>query len=87
MTIEREYMEYDVVIVGAGAMAGLATATARREDAGDLVIADDSGVIGLAGVMAARAAGCETIVAVDLADGRLELARELGATVAALLMH
>lgn len=38
------------------------------------------GTVGLAGVMAARAAGCETIVAVDLADERLELARELGAT-------
>ena len=38
------------------------------------------GTVGLAGVMAARAAGCETIVAVDLADDRLELARELGAT-------
>lgn len=38
------------------------------------------GTVGLAGVMAAKAAGCETIVAVDLADDRLELARELGAT-------
>ena len=38
------------------------------------------GTVGLAGVMAAKAAGCETIVAVDLVDERLELARELGAT-------
>ena len=38
------------------------------------------GTVGLAGVTAAKAAGCETIVAVDLVDERLELARELGAT-------
>lgn len=38
------------------------------------------GTVGLAGVMAARAAGCEEIVAVDLSDDRLDLARELGAT-------
>jgi aryl-alcohol dehydrogenase len=38
------------------------------------------GTVGLAGLMAARAADCETIVAVDLSDDRLALARELGAT-------
>ena len=30
--------------------------------------------------MAAKAAGCETIIAVDIAESRLELATELGAT-------
>jgi aryl-alcohol dehydrogenase len=38
------------------------------------------GAVGLAAVMAAAIAGCGTIVAVDLRQGRLELARELGAT-------
>lgn len=38
------------------------------------------GTVGLAGVMAARAADCGAIVAVDLNDDRLALARELGAT-------
>lgn len=38
------------------------------------------GAVGLAGLMAAKAAGASTIVAVDLHDHRLELARELGAT-------
>ena len=35
-----------------------------------------AGAVGLAAVMAARVAGCTTIVAVDLHDSRLELARE-----------
>ena len=39
-----------------------------------------TGAVGLAAVMAARVAGCTTIVGVDLNDSRLELARELGAT-------
>jgi aryl-alcohol dehydrogenase len=38
------------------------------------------GAVGLAAVMAARVAGAEKIVAIDLLPGRRELARELGAT-------
>jgi len=39
-----------------------------------------AGTVGLAGLMAARIAGCTTLVAVDLHERRLALARELGAT-------
>lgn len=39
-----------------------------------------AGAVGLAGVMAAVVQGASTIIAVDLHDHRLELARELGAT-------
>lgn len=39
-----------------------------------------TGTVGLAAVMAAAAAGAETILAVDRHPGRLELARRLGAT-------
>ena len=38
------------------------------------------GTVGLAGIMAARAAGCDPIVGVDLIPARLDLALELGAT-------
>jgi Zn-dependent alcohol dehydrogenase len=38
------------------------------------------GGVGLAGLMAARIAGCDPIIAVDLLPSRLALARELGAT-------
>jgi aryl-alcohol dehydrogenase len=38
------------------------------------------GAVGLSGLMAAKVAGCDPIIAVDIHDGRLKLARELGAT-------
>ncbi|KAB2350925.1 NAD(P)-dependent alcohol dehydrogenase [Actinomadura rudentiformis] len=48
--------------------------------AGDSIAVFGVGAVGLAGVMAARVAGATTIVAVDLHESRLDLARELGAT-------
>jgi len=39
-----------------------------------------AGAVGLAGLLAAKDAGCAPIVAVDVKPNRLELARELGAT-------
>jgi aryl-alcohol dehydrogenase len=38
------------------------------------------GAVGLSGLMAAKIAGCDPIIAVDIHDRRLDLARELGAT-------
>jgi aryl-alcohol dehydrogenase len=48
--------------------------------AGSSVVVSGAGGVGLAAVMAARVAGATTIVAVDLHENRLDLARELGAT-------
>ncbi|MEU8118482.1 NAD(P)-dependent alcohol dehydrogenase [Spirillospora sp. NPDC049024] len=48
--------------------------------AGDSVAVFGAGAVGLAAVMAARVAGASMIVAVDLHESRLDLARELGAT-------
>jgi aryl-alcohol dehydrogenase len=48
--------------------------------AGDGIAVFGAGAVGLAAVMAARVAGAATIVAVDLLEARLDLARELGAT-------
>lgn len=39
-----------------------------------------TGSVGMAAIMAARAAGCTTIIGVDVRPGRLETARDLGAT-------
>jgi len=39
-----------------------------------------TGSVGLAGLMAAKLAGCDPIIAVDIRANRLELARSLGAT-------
>jgi aryl-alcohol dehydrogenase len=51
-----------------------------RPPAGSSLAVTGAGAVGLAAVMAAGVAGCTTIIAVDLHDSRLELARELGAT-------
>jgi aryl-alcohol dehydrogenase len=47
---------------------------------GSSIVIYGAGAVGLAGVMAAKIAGCSTIVAVDLHDNRLALAKEVGAT-------
>ncbi|MDR0839585.1 MAG: NAD(P)-dependent alcohol dehydrogenase [Oscillospiraceae bacterium] len=44
------------------------------------VLITGCGPVGLSAVMAAKIAGCETIIACDIVDSRLALARELGAT-------
>lgn len=55
---------------------------ARRGDVrpGHSVAVLGAGPVGCTTVMAARAAGATTIIAVDLEDFRLDLAREVGAT-------
>lgn len=47
---------------------------------GDSIVVVGVGAVGLSAIMAAKLAGCTTIVAADIHDSRLELARELGAT-------
>jgi aryl-alcohol dehydrogenase len=51
-----------------------------RPRPGDSFAVFGVGAVGLSGIMAARIAGCEPIIAVDVHDKRLALARELGAT-------
>ena len=47
---------------------------------GDSYVAFGTGTVGFAGLLAAKLCGCEPIIAVDLFEPRLALARELGAT-------
>lgn len=47
---------------------------------GDALAVFGVGAVGLSALMAAKIAGCDPIIAVDLHDRRLALARELGAT-------
>ncbi|KQT64384.1 MULTISPECIES: NAD(P)-dependent alcohol dehydrogenase [unclassified Aureimonas] len=63
------------VQTGAGAVMN-----AMKVQAGDSFAVFGSGAVGLSAVMAARVVGATTIIAVDMNDGRLETARELGAT-------
>ncbi|HEX3611949.1 MAG TPA: NAD(P)-dependent alcohol dehydrogenase [Sporichthyaceae bacterium] len=51
-----------------------------RPLAGESIAVFGAGSVGLSAIMAAKAVGCTTIIAVDLKDHRLELAKELGAT-------
>jgi len=47
---------------------------------GDAFAVFGVGAVGLSGLMAAKIAGCEPIIAIDIHERRLALARELGAT-------
>jgi aryl-alcohol dehydrogenase len=47
---------------------------------GDSLAVFGTGAVGLSGLMAAKIAGCDPIIAVDVHDHRLALARQLGAT-------
>jgi aryl-alcohol dehydrogenase len=60
---------------GAGAVLN-----SMRPRPGDSFAVFGVGAVGLSGLMAARIAGCDPIIAVDLHDDRLALARALGAT-------
>jgi aryl-alcohol dehydrogenase len=67
---------------GAGAI--LNTLNVR---AGDSVAVFGTGGVGLSAVMAAKVAGAATIIAIDLHQSRLQLAKELGATHTLLSEH
>jgi aryl-alcohol dehydrogenase len=60
---------------GAGAVLN-----AMKPSPGDSFVVFGVGGVGLSGLMAAKIAGCDPIIAVDIHDHRLALARELGAT-------
>jgi aryl-alcohol dehydrogenase len=67
--------------LGCGIQAGAgAILSALRPPAASRVAVFGAGLVGLSAVMAARALGCTTIVAVDPQPARLELAETVGAT-------
>ncbi len=60
---------------GAGAVLNV-----MRPAPGDSLAVFGVGAVGLSGLMAARIAGCDPIIAVDVHEHRLALARDVGAT-------
>lgn len=60
---------------GAGAVLNV-----MKPKTGDSFAVFGVGAVGLSGLMAAKVAGCDPIVAIDVHEHRLKLARELGAT-------
>ncbi len=63
------------VNTGAGAVMNV-----LKPQPGDSYVAFGTGTVGFAGLLAAKLAGCDPIIAVDLFDERLALALELGVT-------
>ncbi len=67
--------------LGCGVQTGAgAVMNALQPKAGESIAVFGTGSVGMSAVMAAAVVGCGTIVAVDINDDRLALARELGAT-------
>jgi aryl-alcohol dehydrogenase len=60
---------------GAGAVLNV-----MKPKAGDSIVVFGVGAVGLSSLMAAKIAGCDPVIAVDVHAHRLKLARELGAT-------
>ena len=67
--------------LGCGVQTGAgAVLNSLRARPGSSLAVFGAGSVGLSAVMAARIAGCTTIIAIDIVPERLELARSLGAT-------
>lgn len=67
--------------LGCGVQTGAGTVLNRlKPEAGSSLLVFGAGTVGLAAVMAGNVCGCAPIIAVDLDAGRLEKAKEFGAT-------
>lgn len=67
--------------LGCGFLTGSGTViNGLKPEAGSSIAVFGTGAVGLAAMMAAKIEGCSNIIAVDIHDSRLEIARELGAT-------
>jgi len=78
----REDMPLDrAALIGCGVTTGLgAVLNTAKIEPGSTVAVFGCGGVGLAAVQGARIAGARTIIAVDVYEHKLSLARELGAT-------
>lgn len=71
----------DAAPLGCGVQTGVgAIVNSLQVEAGQSVAVFGAGAVGLSAIMAAAMIGCPIIIAVDIQDARLELARSLGAT-------
>jgi len=74
--------------LGCGMQTGARTIlNVLKPEPGSSIAIYGAGSVGLAAIMAAKIAGCEDIIAVDLHDNRLELVEELGATATVNSQH
>ncbi|HLS82453.1 MAG TPA: Zn-dependent alcohol dehydrogenase [Steroidobacter sp.] len=81
MPIDRSIPFAGAALVGCAVMTGVgAVANTARVEAGATVAVFGCGGVGLAAIQGARLVGARQIIAVDLADHKLEYARRFGAT-------
>ncbi|MFA7614575.1 MAG: NAD(P)-dependent alcohol dehydrogenase [Candidatus Caldatribacteriota bacterium] len=67
--------------LGCGIQTGAGTVLNRlKPEFGSSIAVYGCGAVGLSAIMAAKIIGCQNIIAVDVHDSRLELAKTLGAT-------
>ena len=67
--------------LGCGIQTGAgAVLNCLKPEPGSSIVVFGLGGVGMSGLMAAKASGCTTIIAVDTVDSRLAMAMELGAT-------
>jgi S-(hydroxymethyl)glutathione dehydrogenase / alcohol dehydrogenase len=70
-----------VALLGCAVMTGVgAVLNTAKVRPGDSVLVIGSGAVGLSAIQGARIAGASPIVAVDVVEPKLEIAKELGAT-------
>ncbi|WP_042347850.1 NAD(P)-dependent alcohol dehydrogenase [Bacillus massiliigorillae] len=68
--------------LGCGIQTGSGTVLNKLKPAfGTSIAVYGCGAVGLSAIMAAKIVGCKHIIAIDVHDSRLELAKELGATL------
>jgi alcohol dehydrogenase len=81
VVIDKDMPLADAALFGCGVMTGVgAVVNTARVRAGDSVAIVGLGGVGLSGVLGARLAGAETIIAIDLEPYKLDVARKVGAT-------
>jgi aryl-alcohol dehydrogenase len=73
-------LEYVCALACGGQTGAGAVLNVMRPAPGDSFAVFGVGAVGLSGLMAARIAGCDPIIVVDVHEHRLALAREIGAT-------
>lgn len=85
VVVDRDLPLAAMAPLGCGVITGAGTVfNVLKVQPGTSVAIFGVGAVGLSALMAARAAGAETIIAVDLNPVRLELASDLGATATIL---
>jgi alcohol dehydrogenase len=81
VVIDKDLPLHEAALFGCAVMTGVgAVINTARILPGDTVAVIGLGGVGLNGILGAKLGGAETIIAVDLADDKLGLARQMGAT-------